>query len=105
MKRLPKVFANPIDKDINNNRSISKSNDLSIEKNEYSLNDINKKIASIFSSYNYVYKADVLITTTNGEFVKRIIGKKDNNLITLDNELIDISTIKDIKIANKKTSD
>lgn len=101
MKDLPKVFANPIDKDLNNNDSVSKSEDLEI--NNY-VGDVNKQINNIFSSYNYVYKADVIITTSKGNLTKRIIGKKGNNLITFDNELIDISTIKNIRIVDKKTS-
>ncbi len=99
-KELPKVFANKIEKQMNNNKeySVSKNEeekptntDTKITKN------INQKINDIFSSYKYVYKADVIITTDEGETIKRIIGKNGNNIITIDNELIDINKIKDIK--------
>lgn len=91
-KNLPKVFANKIDKKIDNNKKINVSNNIEKPKD----NDINKKINDIFSSYRYVYKADVLIKTSSGEYSKRIIGKKGNNLITFDNELININDILDI---------
>ena len=92
MKDLPKVFANKIYKDNNRDYSVSKNEEESIDTK-----NINQKINDIFNSYKYVYKADVIITTNEGESIKRIIGKKDNNLITFDNELINIDTIKDIK--------
>ncbi len=94
-KKLPKVFANKIEK-------INKTNEVyNVSKNEEEIVKNNKniyqKINDIFSSYRYVYKADVIITTNKGEFTKRIIGKKGDNLITFDNELINISNIIDIK--------
>ena len=37
------------------------------------------------------------ITLEDGVVVKKIIGKNNQNLITMDNELIPINSIKDIK--------
>lgn len=102
MKELPKIFANKIEKEMNNNRTYSISNNeekkqieeykgIKIGKN------INQKINDIFASPSYVYKADVIITTDEGELTKRIIGKNGNNLITIDNELINIDKINDIR--------
>lgn len=91
---LPKVFANKIDKDFNNNREYYVSND----KEPIKKVNINKKIKELFSSYKYVYKIDTIIETDEGIIEKTIIGKKNNNLITIDNELIDIGKIKDINI-------
>lgn len=98
MKELPRVFRNSINKDISNNKdySMSKNKEREIKEEKNNIN-IYQKIKDIFSSYKYVYKADVVITTNEGVLKKTLIGKKDNNLITIDNELIDISTIKDIK--------
>ena len=98
-KKLPKVFAGKINKDINNNEkyAVSKNEEKTIIEEKQIGKNINQKINDIFSSYRYVYKADVVITTNEGDFVKRIIGKNGNNLITYDNELINISDIKDIK--------
>ena len=45
---------------------------------------------------NFVYKADVKIELENEIIKRRIVAKRNNNLITIDNELIPISSIKDI---------
>ena len=58
---------------------------------------MNQKINKIFGSSRYVYKADVDITLKDGKVSKRIIGRNKNELITMDNELIKISDIIDIK--------
>ena len=102
-KKLPKVFANKIDKSLNNNDKVFYSSkdfienevidDRSINKNNL---NINQKINSIFSSPRYVYKADVNITTRDSILSKRIIGRNGTHLITIDNELIAISDILDI---------
>lgn len=57
---------------------------------------IDKKINDIFSSSDYIYKADVKIVTDNGILNKRIVARNNNNLITMDNEYIPISMIRDI---------
>lgn len=59
--------------------------------------NIDRKIKDIFSSPNYVYKADVSISLNNGETIKKtIIGRTNNSLITLDDELIDVRNITQI---------
>lgn len=97
-KKIPKVFANRIDKKINNNSSysITRNYETYIEENI----DVESKINEIFKSKSYVYKADVDIILANKNITKRIIGKKNGYLITMDNELIKISDIIDIKIKN-----
>ena len=58
---------------------------------------IDKKIDNIFNSADYVYKADVKIVTDNDEVMsRRIVARNKNNLITIDNEFIPISSIRDI---------
>ena len=100
-KDLPGIFAGNVEKNMTNKEySVTNNTEVKEEKiNKIELN-INQKINAIFSSPNYVYKADVLITTNEGEFIKRIIGKSGNNLITMENELINIDNIKDIKFNN-----
>ena len=101
-KKIPKVFANKVDsdgnnekvyhstdKDINDKKEISK---FSFEKN------INQKINDIFNSSSYIYKADVLIKLKNETVTKRIVGRNSTHLITMENELIPISDIVDIKM-------
>jgi len=99
-KKLPKVFANKIDKKINNNETYYATNEnrgVKEEITEKESYNINQKIRNIFNSTRYVYKADVVITMTDKTVTKKIIGKNNNQLITIDNELIPISDILDIK--------
>ena len=65
-----------------------------------SIKDLNQKINQIFGSSRYVYKADVVITTKNGAFNKKIIGRNRHELITMDNEVIPINEILDIAFKN-----
>ena len=103
MKELPKVFHNDINKTFNNNRNVYYS------QNEYdnmkeTIKDnksVYQKINEIFSSPNYVYKANVEITLKNNVIVKRIIGRNKNYIITMDNSLIPIEDIIDIKSIKK----
>jgi len=105
-KELPKMYHNDFNKDINNNRCVFSS---MIDKKEERItkkdtigdlkNDrfaIEQKIFNIFNSKDYIYKADVMIVTDEQVLKKRIIGKNNNNLITMDNEYIPISIIRDI---------
>ena len=103
-KKIPSVFANKVSGNIGNNEkvaysaldtkeTITESNTLNTLKEK----NINQKINEIFSSSSYVYKADVEISLRSGKVVKRIVGKNSLYLITLDNELIPIADIVDIK--------
>ena len=106
MNELPKMYHNKIDKNINNNDIVfsTLNNDIIINNTNNSfINNRNnltveQKIVNIFNSPNYIYKIDVVIVTDKYKEVKRIIGKNNNNLITMDNEYIPINTIRDIYI-------
>ena len=64
------------------------------ENDNISSKSINRQIKDIFSS---VYKADVSITLDSGEVIKKtIIGRTNNSLITIDDELIDVRKITQI---------
>lgn len=97
-KKLPHVFHNKIDKKINNNTEYyySKSKDHNDIETTPPKN-IRKAITEIFSSPNYIYKANVIITLKDKTVEKRIIGRNKNYLITMDNETIPIDSIIDIK--------
>lgn len=100
-EKLPKVFANSFSKQISNNEKVyhvRKEISEPVEIKSFPPENINNKINALFKSSKYVYKLDVEITTSNGVSKKRIIGKNKTNLITLDNELIPIKDIIDIKI-------
>jgi len=103
-KKLPKVFANTIDKELKNNESVfyekmKEKEETEIRQvNKYDLS-ISQKINKIFGSSKYVYKADVDIKTKDGTFSKKVIGRNKNQLITIENELINIDDIIDIKFS------
>lgn len=101
-KDLPGLFANKISKPLNNNDkvSVTKNEDRTVEEIKPNVTfekSINQKIKEIFDSPRYVYKADVLIELKDKTITKKIVGKNNNNLITMDNELISINDIVDIK--------
>ena len=101
MKELPKVFHNKIDKKFDNNRSVFYSNNTYEEDRSVDTRTVLQKINEIFSSPNYVYKANVEITLKDKKVTKRIIGRNKNYIITMDNDLISISDIVDIKSVKK----
>lgn len=102
-KKLPSLYANKIEKKLENNSkvSVTKSEDREIitkeEKKDF--RTITQKINTIFSSPQYVYKASVVITLKDKVITKKIIGKNNHNIITIDNELIPIDDIVDIEFA------
>lgn len=104
MKDLPKVFRNSINKKFDNNNSVYYSNNdnrnIDFENTNDSKNVI-QKINEIFSSPNYVYKANVEITLKDKKITKRIIGRNKNYIITMDNMLIPINEIINIRSIKK----
>lgn len=99
--KLPRVFANTINKKFSNNEEYSYGAKEEVEEKKDTRKvelNINQKINKIFSSTSYIYKADVKITTDDDVIVNKIIGKNNKNLITIDNKLIPIDSIRDIEI-------
>lgn len=110
-KKLPGVFQNPIDHPVKNNKDYfyldkkemerEKTPELTKEekvKKELFGTNVNQKINQIFSSANYIYKADVEIELQDKTITTKIIGKNGRSLITFDNELISVDDIVDIKL-------
>ncbi len=96
MKNLPNVYANKIEKKINNSQEYVEIKEHA--ERHYSKNDINKKINNIFKTNQYIYKIRVIIETDKGLEDKIIVGQTKDALITLDNELINMDSIKDINL-------
>lgn len=90
---LPKVF-HSVNKKFNNNKAVFYSKNSAESENKKT---IYQKINDIFSSPNYIYKANVEISLKDKIIVKRIIGRNKEYLITMDNDLVKISDILDIK--------
>lgn len=94
-KDLPRVFVNPINKEINNNLDIYYK-DRSFKEIPKSI-DITKKINQIFASASHVYKSKVKITTENDTFETTIVGKSGSDLLSLNGERIHINNIQNIE--------
>ena len=95
-KILPNIFKGKAPKNNNQEKSVINNESVEEQKEEKS---INKQIKDIFTSDSFVYKADTIITLNSGEVIKKtIIGKNNNSLITIDDELIDVRTISKIEL-------
>lgn len=98
-KKLPSIFVNCKQKSLGNNKKVSytSQNETRNKKDITTPQNINKKIKDIFNSSNYVYKANVEIKLKNETITAKIVGKNQTHLITLENKLIPIKDIIDIK--------
>ncbi len=102
MKELPRMYHTKLNKSANSIQRVystigkNKSFDEPLPSNNYSNISIDKKIDNIFNDNGFVYKADVTIVTDNETLRKRIVARNTNNIITIDNEYIPISIIRDI---------
>lgn len=106
-KELPKMYQTKINKTVPSIQKVYSTINERYDKDiddtynrdsdvKYSTVSIEKKIQDIFNSSDYVYKADVTIVTDREKLRKRIIARNRNNIITIDNEYIPISIIRDI---------
>lgn len=94
--QLPELYTNQFDKKIDNSQEFVKVSDMN-EIKEVTNFDIKKKIDNIFKSSSYIYKIKVSITLKDKVIEKYLVGKNNNSLITIDNELININDILDIE--------
>lgn len=102
-KKLPKVYANKIEGKTGNNEDVYCSFDTKTERTVLTSNklkgkNVNQKLNEIFTSANYIYKADVKLTLKDSTVTKRIVGRNATHLITIDNELIPLSDIIDVEL-------
>ncbi len=101
----PSLYKNPINKIVNTNEDVYKIDKDNLQvKAETNSNrnvpyiSIKSKIRNIFASQNYIYKADVVIKLKDNLIERRIIGMQNEQLITMDNEMIPINEIVDINL-------
>ncbi len=90
------LFVNKFDKEFKNNEKVFYSRGNNINR-EIEKVDVRKKINDIFKSNDFIYKADVVITLRDRKLNTTIIARNNSSLITMDNEVIKISDILDIK--------
>lgn len=93
---LPRVYANPINKELKNNLDYYVSN--TNEERSINSENIPRKINEIFASPNHVYKSRVRIRLfDNQELETTIIGKTGDYLLTLNGDKISINNIANIE--------
>lgn len=93
---LPRVYANPINKELKNNLDYYVSN--TNEDRSVSDENIPRKINEIFASPNHVYKSRVRIRLfDNQELETTIVGKTGDYLLTLNGDKISINNIANIE--------
>ena len=85
---LPKIFKKQTAKNFNNNKNYFYG--------EYRNKQSKVTIDDLFK-INEIYRTNVKLTLKNKTITKTIIGRTQNNLITLDNEIIPISEIIEIE--------
>jgi hypothetical protein len=99
-KDLPNIYKGVVNTDNNQEKSVLGEEITKEDNKEIKFEkSIDQEIKNIFNSSDFIYKADVLITLKNNEKIKKtIIGKNNNSLITIDDELIDVSSISKIEL-------
>ena len=93
-----KVFINKIEKEINNNQKYCDVVEeiVDLNKSSNSNDSVEDKLEKLFNTTGYIFNTNVKIITSDKVFQTKIAGKVNNHLITMDNDIIDISSIKDI---------
>lgn len=97
MKDLPKVFANKIDKILNNNKNVSYE-ELREGRKIPDKGSLNRKIKALFDNDTTSYSYNCKIIFSDHEERHILIGKTDNYLVTRREKLIPISDIVDIEL-------
>lgn len=106
MKKLPKIYRNTIDYEIKNNKEMVyvKGNDI-LEKNsnreekDVTLS-VEDKLSKIFNTSRHTFNIPVEIVTSSKTYSSKIAGKMKDCIITLDNDVIPMDTIIDIREKN-----
>lgn len=93
MEKLPKVFANGIERELKNNLEMFDSR---LRNNKIKV-DIRKEIDKIFNSKDFVYKSIVEIRLKDKVITTTLVGKNSSSIFTLDGNAIPINDIIEIK--------
>ena len=105
MKKLPKIYQSELNK-VHNNRevfdSLKEENESKPSKTKNNINydtlSVREKIKELINQNSYIFNTKVKIIINNTEKECQIAGVVNNHIITMDNEIIKIEDIKDIKI-------
>lgn len=100
MKKLPKIYQNSFDKKFKNNKVVSYVTNENIDLERISRDDIHKTLDDVFSGIGYSFNIPVIIKTSDRVYDTSLVVRTDNNIVTLDNEVISINDIISIKRKN-----
>lgn len=103
MKNLPNIYKNVVEVDNNRNTFYSKTESVmgSLEETPVvrsSQETISDTITKIFKQKAYSYTKRVQLTVGGNTYETRLVREGNGKVLTIDNELIDISSIEKIKI-------
>ena len=101
-KKIPKIYVNKIDKNIDNNKqvyySFKETKEFKTEeKVKIDYYELQNKIDELFRSNDFIYKKKFIIKTKNNEQEYTIISKSFDYLLTIDGFKIFIEDIFDIR--------
>lgn len=103
MAKLPKIYQNTIHKEINNNKKVYYGMKLEesgvVEESATTKEEIETLIDDIFSLPTYSFNIPLLIHTKNKVYDTSLIARRNNSLLTFDNDIIPLAEI--IKIEKK----
>ena len=103
MKKLPKVDKFDLSNDIHNNKQVFNSLEDKIIVNKKENKESNKiltvkeKIKELIKGNNYIFNTKVTLVYDDKEKECNIAGVVNNHIITMDNEIIKIDDLKDIR--------
>ena len=109
MKKLPKIYQNELNLKHKNNKSVFNSlknykEELTNLENNNSFTDslknlsVKEKIKALIDQNNYIFNTKVILIFSDHEKTCQIAGVLNNHIITMDNKIIKIDDLKNIKI-------
>ncbi len=100
MKNLPKIYQNQITKNIKNNKTVYrfKNEDTTNPPLKEKSKSIKDTLDEIFNGIGYAYNIPVMIKTSTKTYDTTLVARTENNIVTIDNELISIKEINSIEI-------
>ncbi len=103
MKELPKIYKNKVEKDTNLKTYYSSDGNEKQEKVIISpkRGGIEETLEEIFKSKAYTYTKKVMITVNGKTYPTRFISRNQNKILTIDNEIIEVSQIEAIDIIDR----
>lgn len=101
MKKLPKLYRNNISKPIKNNKEICYLN-REVKEEKRTVETVEEVLSKVFNGMGYSYNIPVIITTKNKTYYTSIVTKTKQAILTLENEIIPLKDITEIKIEKRE---